>query len=155
MALTRDELLAELDTERSAITDTVGRIGDEQWTALKRPDGWTAAEIVGHVGDSAYGMALMADRGGPLDETPLAANGELDVDTINEQRRQKFATMERPKIQRRLAGGLHETRCVIEQSPDLDAPGPFANYTKAEWLQRIIKHVRHHREELEGMLTGA
>ena len=152
---TQATLLQSLATEEQELEALLARIGDEQWATLRRPDGWSIGEIAGHIGDSCYGMALMAERAAPIEGAPTDSAGRLDINAINEQRRAKHATMSREKLLGRVRGGFAETRRAIEQTADADlsGPGPFGpNPTKGDWLRLIIDHTSAHRKEIEDVV---
>ena len=151
---TREELLAALEQERSALLSLLPRFSDEQWRAATRADGWTAHDIATHLADANYGLALMAL--GEL-QPPLQLDEQsgwmAGLDEYNEQRRAKNAALPREKVLSRSAKALDEARRAIEAIDDLDAPGPYGPvHTKRQWLQRIILHTRQHRRELEQLL---
>jgi len=152
---TREELLAALEQERSALLSVLPRFSDEQWRAATRADGWTAHDIATHLADANYGLALMAL--GEL-QPPLQLDEQsgwmAGLDEYNEQRRAKNAVLPREKVFSRSAKALDEGRRAIEAIDDLDAPGPYGPvHTKRQWLQRIILHTRQHRRELETLLS--
>jgi hypothetical protein len=149
----REDLLAALEGERAAMLELLPRFGDEQLRAATRADGWTAHDIAMHTADSNYGLALMV-----LGEIPPATQlneqtGWMSVDGLNEQRRQKNATLPRAKVMSRMASSFDHARRAIETIDDYDAPGPLGpRHTKGQWLQRIIAHTRDHRQDLEQLL---
>lgn len=150
----RDELLAALDAERSALLDLLPRFGDEQLRQTTRADGWTAHDIAAHVADSSFGLARLV-----LGEAPPAlpvnpATGWMDPTDYNHQRREQNRALSREKLAARLAGGFDNARRAIETVADYDAPGPYGpKHTKGQWLQRIVDHTREHREELAALLS--
>lgn len=157
--ITREALLEGLSAEEHAIDALLKRISDEQWSALRRTDGWSIGELLGHIGDSSYGLALMAERGALVEGAPTTASGQLDIETVNAARRQRHASMSREKITQRLRGGLAEARRVLEQSSDdeMTNPGPSGfglAATKGDILLRVINHSAEHRKEIEELLQG-
>jgi uncharacterized damage-inducible protein DinB len=148
----RDTLLTSLQHEQNTLLDLLPRFSDEQWRTLARDDGWTVHDIVMHVADSTYGLSLMAL--GEI-QPSLAINqrtGWMDVDTLNEQRRQKNAALSREKAISRLVSAFDQARRAIQTTNDQDAPGPYGPiHTKGEWLQRMVHHVEEHRHDLEQM----
>lgn len=153
-AFTRDELLAALDAERTALLELLPRFADEQLRASTRADGWTAHDIAAHVADSSFGIARLV-----LGEVPpvLPVNpttGWMDPSDYNDQRREQNRGLSRDKLNARLAGGFDNARRAIEGVADYDAPGPYGpNHTKGQWLRRIVDHAREHREELAALLS--
>jgi hypothetical protein len=149
----REDLLAALERERVAMLDLLPRFGDEQMRTAARADGWTAHDIATHLADSNYGLALMV-----LGEIPPAMQineqtGWVNADAINEQRRQKNATLPREKVMTRMASSFDHARRAIETIDDYDAPGPLGpRHTKGQWLKRIVEHAGEHRHDLEQLL---
>src|SRR5262249_44878404 len=91
----REDLLATLERERAAMLELLPRFGDEQMRTAMRADGWTAHDIAMHTADSNYGLALMVLGELP---PPLQINeqtGWMNVDDLNERRRQKNAALPR------------------------------------------------------------
>ena len=133
----REDLLARLERERAAMLELLPRFGDEQL----------------HTADSNYGLALMV-----LGEIPPAMQinqqtGWMSVDDLNEQRRQKNATLPRAKVMSRMASSFDHARRAIETIDDYDAPGPLGpRHTKGQWLKRIVDHAGEHRQDLEQLL---
>lgn len=151
----QNALLETLATEEIALATLLGRIDDEQWATVRRADGWGLAEVFGHLGDSAYGMAMLAEKGSVPAGAPTDANGNLDIDALNERRRERHATMDRPTIEQRVHGGLAEARRVIAHTSnaDLGSPGPFGpTPTKGEWLTMLLQHTASHRHEIEALV---
>ena len=137
----REDLLATLERERAAMLELLPRFGDEQLRMATRADAWTAHDIAMHTADSNYGLALMV-----LGEIPPAMQ-------INEQRRQKNATLPRAKVMSRMASSFDHARRAIETIDDYDAPGPLGpRHTKGQWLKRIVDHAGEHRQDLEQLL---
>src|SRR5689334_25153214 len=102
----REDLLAALERERVAMLELLPRFSDEQMRTAARADGWTAHDIATHLADSNYGLALMV-----LGEIPPAMQvneqtGWVNADAINEQRRQKNATLPREKVMTRMASSF-------------------------------------------------
>jgi hypothetical protein len=151
--ISRDNLLARLEQERSAMLELLPRFGDEQMRTAARADGWTAHDIAMHTADSNYGLALMV-----LGEIPPAMQvdeqtGWVSPDELNEQRRQKNAGLPRAKVMSRMASSFDHARRAIETIDDYDAPGPLGpRYTKGQWLKRIVDHAGEHRRDLEQLL---
>ena len=149
----REDLLAALERERTAMLDLLPRFSDERMRSATRADGWTAHDIATHLADSNYGLALMV-----LGEIPPAIHvneqtGWVNADEINEQRRQKNASLPREKVMSRMASSFEHARRAIETIDDYDAPGPLGpRHTKGQWLKRIVDHAGEHRRDLEQLL---
>ena len=148
----RDALLSSLQQEQNRLLDLLPHFSDEQWQTLARDDGWTVHDIVMHIADSTYGLSLM--ELGEI-QPSLAIDprtGWMDVEALNEQRRQKNATLSREKAMSRITSSFDQARRAIELTNDQDAPGPYGPmYTKGQWLQRIVNHIEEHRHDLEQM----
>ena len=150
----REDLLVGLERERAALLELLPRFGDEQLHTATRADGWTAHDIATHLADSNYGLALMV-----LGEIPPALRvdeqtGWISPDELNEQRRQKNATLARAKVMSRMASSFDHARRAIETIDDHDAPGPLGpRHTKGQWLKRIVDHAGEHRHDLEQLLS--
>lgn len=154
--ITRERLLTALDRERAALLDLLPRFSDEQWRTVAREDGWTAHDIVMHLADANYGLALivLGEIQPPL-QLDEASGWMAGLDDYNEQRRQKNAALSREKALSRSANALDQARRAIESVDDLDAPGAYGPvHTKGQWLQRIVQHTRIHRRDLEQMLDA-
>jgi hypothetical protein len=152
---TREELLAAFEQERAALLDLLPRFSDEQWRST-RDDGWTAHDIAAHLADANYGLALMA-RGELTPPLPLdqSTGWMAGLDAYNQARRDKNAELPREKVLSRSAKALEQARQTLEQIDDLDAPGPYGPaHTRRQLLQRIIRHTREHRLDLEQLLSG-
>ncbi|NOK58469.1 MAG: hypothetical protein GFH27_549279n275 [Chloroflexi bacterium AL-W] len=147
------ELLAALEQERITLSDLLPRFSDEQWRANTRSDGWTVHDIAMHIADSSYGLSLII-LGEVQPNLPVnPETGWMDVDDLNEQRRQKNAALDRDKVMQRVTGSFDHARRAIEHTDDLDAPGPLGpSRTKRSWLQQIVSHVESHRQELEELI---
>ena len=150
---TQADLLTRLEQERGMLLELLPRFGDEQWRAVTRNDGWTVHDIAMHIADSSYGLSLIV-LGEVEPNLPLNPDtGWMEVDVLNEQRRQKNVGLTREKVMQRVAGSFDHTRRAIEHTDDLDAPGPLgSSRTKRDWLQRIVSHVESHRQELEDLI---
>jgi hypothetical protein len=153
---TRDDLLAALDQERGALLTLLGRFSDEQWRSTTRDDGWTTHDIVAHLADANYGLALMAlGEVQPPMQLDQQTGWMAGVDDYNQQRRVKNAALPREKVIGRTSKALDEARRAIETIDDLDAPGPYGPvHTKRQWLQRIVNHTRQHRGDLEQLIEA-
>ena len=150
---TRDELLAALDAERTAIFELMPRFDDQRWRTAARADGWTAHDIATHLADANYGLArlVLGEIEPVLPTNP--ATGWMDADQFNMERREKNAALPREKVASRMASSFENARRAIETVQDVDAPGPYGpNHTKGQWLQRIVDHTREHRADLEALL---
>jgi hypothetical protein len=150
--LSREALLASLAVEREALLALLPRFSDVAWRSVSRADGWTPHDITTHLADATYGLALIT-----LGELPppaaLDATGWMQVDALNQQRREKNAALSREKAMSRLASSFDHARRAVEQTDDLAAPGPTGpQRTKGNWLERMILHNRIHREELAALL---
>ena len=145
-------LLAAMIAERDALLALLPRFSDEQWHTGLRADGWSPHDIVMHLADSEYGMALMV-LGEVKPSLPLNEQGWMDADAHNEQRRVKNAGQSRDKAVRRLTASFEHACRAIEAAGDLHAPGPYGPiHTRGYWLQSLVAHAREHRSELEEML---
>jgi uncharacterized protein (TIGR03083 family) len=146
----REELLARLDETRAKLLDLLPRFDDEQWRTSTRADGWTVHDIAVHVADSNYGLALMI-----LGEIPTVfkldeKTGWMNVDDLNEQRREKNAGLPREKVMSRLASALGHARRALESVDDFDAPSPLgSSVTNGRWLKRIVDHNQEHIADFE------
>jgi len=149
----REDLLATLERERDAMLALLPRFGDEQLRTATRADGWTAHDIAMHTADSNYGLALMV-LGEIAPNTQInEQTGWMSVDDLNEQRRQKNATLPRAKVVSRMASSFDHARRAIETIDNYDAPGPLGpRHTKGQWLKRIVDHAGEHRRDLEQLL---
>lgn len=151
MAMTHDVLHQRLVEERQALMALLPSFSDLQWRDMSREDGWSVHEIVGHLADSNYGLALMV-----LSEIapaiPVNAQGQLDPSDINESGRQRNASLTREKIMERLTKSFSHVGRAIDGTQDLNADGPYgAVSTQGMWLQRIVDHMAGHRQELEAL----
>src|SRR5512141_1277864 len=108
--LNREDLLAALERERAAMLELLPRFGNEQLRTAARADGWSAHDIATHLADSNYGLALMVlgelPPAGPLSQR----TGWMEVDDLNEQRRQKNATLPREKVASRMSSSFDHAR---------------------------------------------
>lgn len=151
---TREELLAEFEAASAALLAVLPRFTEEQWFAAERNDGWRVHDIVAHISDSNYALALMA-LGQLTPPRPLnEQTGWMDdIDSINQERREKNASLPREKVLDRTNKALAQVRSTIEQIEDLDGPGPFGpQITRRQILQRIVRHINEHCSELEELL---
>lgn len=150
---TQTDLLTRLEQERSTLLELLPRFSDEQWRAVTRNDGWTVHDIAMHIADSSYGLSLIV-LGEVQPNLPLNPDtGWIDVDALNEQRRQKNTILTRDKVMQRVTGSFDHARRAIEHTDDLEAPGPLGpSRTKGDWLHQIVSHVESHRQELEDLI---
>lgn len=153
--MTRDALLSQLSQERARLEALLPRFSDEAWRAGGRNDGWSPHDIIGHLADANYGMALLVlgeiTPSLPIDET----TGWMDVNELNEQRRAKNAALPREKLASRLSSAFTHVQRAIEATEDMNAEGPYGpRHTKGFWLNRMVQHTRQHREELEQILAS-
>jgi hypothetical protein len=149
----REDLLDTLERERAAMLELLPRFGDEQLRTVARADGWTAHDIAMHTADSNYGLALMVLGEIPPNPQINEQTGWMSVDDLNEQRRQKNATLPRTKVMSRMASSFEHARRAIATIDDYDAPGPLGpRHTKGQWLKRIVDHAGEHRRDLEQLL---
>jgi hypothetical protein len=151
--MNQQQLAGAIEQERARWLELLPRFNDEQWQLSQRADGWTAHDIVAHVADSNYGLALMA-LGEIKPQLPLnPETGWMDVDDYNEQRRARNASLPRAKITERLSTSLDHMRRAIEGTDDMDAPSPIGPpHTMGTWLRRMVQHNQEHRQELEQMM---
>jgi hypothetical protein len=149
---TTTDLLAALEIERIGFEAVLPRYSEEQWRAVTRSDGWNAHDIAAHLADANYGLALLV-LGEIKPNMPLNADGWMDIDEYNQQRREKNASLTKAKVESRLASSFEHARRAIEATDDLAADGPYGPvHTKAMWLNRIVAHSQAHRQELEELL---
>ncbi|MBC8078121.1 MAG: DinB family protein [Chloroflexales bacterium] len=155
--LTHEGIVAALETEQRALEALAGRVDDEQWL-LARADGWTVHDIVAHVGDSAFGLGVIALRasqvppgGAPPDRDAIMAT----INRRNDERRVKLAALSRAEIEGRIATGFSQAIKATGQVADLQSPsggGPAA--TVGGLLMRAAQHSSEHRQEIEDLLKG-
>lgn len=151
----QEALLAALDAEEAALQVALAHYGDTALTATARADGWTAHDIAAHLADSTYGLALML-----LGEIPVSLpvdpqTGWISPHDYNEQRRQKNTGLNREKLNQRMAGAFAAARRAAVAEAQPTAPGPTGeSFTRADWHQRAIDHIRGHRAELEDLSNG-
>ena len=105
--MTREEMLAALDQERAATLELLPRFSDEQWRTTARDDGWTTHDIATHLADSNYGLALLV-LGEVKPSMPLNDRGWMEVDDLNEMRRQKNAALSRDKVLSRMESSFSQ-----------------------------------------------
>lgn len=150
--VTHAGLHQRLEEEQQALMALLTGLSDQHWTDVSRSDGWSVHEVVGHLADSNYGLALMT-LGEIPPAIPLNDQGKLDPSGINESGRQRNAALGREKIVERLTKSFGHVRRAIDGSADLQADGPYGpGSTRGMWLQRIIDHMAEHRRELEGVI---
>lgn len=146
-------LLAAINAEHATLLALLPQFTEEQWRAEGRADGWSPHDIIMHLADSGYGMALMV-LGEIKPSLPLNAAGWMDADAHNDQRRIKNAGQSRAKAMSRLEASFEHVRRAIETTVDMQAPGPYGPiHTRGFWLQSMVNHAREHRAELEEMLA--
>jgi Mycothiol maleylpyruvate isomerase N-terminal domain len=146
--------IAALDAEESALHAVLERYDDAALKAATRADGWSAHDIVAHLADATYGLALMLLGEIPVSLPIDSQTGWMNADEYNEQRRQKNAGLSHAKLGERLAGAFVAARRSVSAEVDSADPGPSgAQFTRADWHQRMIDHLRDHRVELEELLA--
>jgi len=125
------------------------RFGDQQLRTATRADGWTAHDIAMHTADSNYGLALMVLGEIPPNNQINQQTGWMSVDDLNEQRRQKNATLPRAKVMTRMASSFDHARRAIETIDGLRRARPArpAPYQRA-MVERIVDHAGEHRHDL-------
>jgi uncharacterized protein (TIGR03083 family) len=142
---TREQILAAYDAEEAALKALLARISEEQWSGPARADGWKIHDIVGHIGDSAYGLARLSGM------TPEQSSG-LDIHALNEQRRAKNTARSRAEIEERVGSGFAAARAALTPELDLSAPSPFLGRNVGELLMVVALHTAGHRQEIEALL---
>lgn len=157
--LDRETLRAAFEAERSALMSVIGRLQVEQWESLKRDDGWIAHDIVMHLADTNYGLALMAQRKTLPWMSFDRQRGWFDqaqVDLMNQERREKNKGLPLEKVLSRTEKSLDEVAAAIDTVEDLDAESPLdASISTGVMLRRIVRHMAEHRSELEYLLDCA
>ncbi len=143
---TCESILTALATEDAAMQQLLASISDEQWHTLKRDDGWTIHDIVGHIADSSYGITRLLSQG-------LPPGMALDVNARNAERRERLSTLPRSEIEQRVSTGFAAVRDLLATDIDLNAPA-VANWTVGQWLSLVPVHVASHRQEIEQLLSG-
>lgn len=150
--VTHAGLHQRLGEEQQALMALLTGLSDQQWTDVSRDDGWSVHEVVGHLADANYGLALMT-LGEIAPAIPVNEQGQLDASGINESGRQRNAALGREKIMERLTKSFGHVARAIDGSADLHADGPYgAASTRGMWLQRIVNHMAEHRRELEAVI---
>ena len=90
-------LLDGLEAERHTLEALLPRIDDIMWQNACRADGWSPHDIIAHLADSNYGLALMT-LGELQPSLPLSDKNWMQVDDYNQQRRIKNAALPREKV---------------------------------------------------------
>lgn len=153
--LTREGIVAALREEQCAVEALLGRISDEQWSTLARPDGWTIHDIVAHIGDVAFGagrLALQASQQPPAGPLPRFDEIMAFINRRNDERRPKLAKLSRADIEGRIASGFAETIKLVDQVGDLQAPAAGPASTVGGMLMAAAQHSSGHRQEIEQLL---
>jgi hypothetical protein len=151
----RTHLQNDLDGEYTALLALARAYSGDELGAATRADGWTAHDILAHIADATYGLALLTlgEAQPTLPTDPQT--GYLSPHEYNEQRRQKNATLSAEKVMSRLESAFATAGRAIADTPDLAANGPYGPpTTRRDWLQRIVDHARSHREELTELLVS-
>src|SRR5262245_19884165 len=81
-------LLDGLEAEQHALEALLPRIDETMWQSASRADGWSPHDIIAHLADSNYGLALMT-LGELQPSLPLSDKNWMQVDDYNQQRRIK------------------------------------------------------------------
>jgi uncharacterized damage-inducible protein DinB len=145
---TQETLRADIDAAQAMLQELLPRISDDDWHNLRRDDGWSIHDIVGHIADSSYGIARMLTAG-------LPPGTKLSVDERNTARRESMRTLPRAEVEKRIASGFDAARETLSSIPDLNAPGPPGmEYNAGQWLAIIPPHVAAHQQEIEDLLAG-
>lgn len=145
-------VLAALDAEEAALQAALAGYSDTALTASTRADGWTAHDIAAHLADSTYGLALMLLGEIPVSLPTDPQTGWISPHEYNEQRRQKNTGLSREKLSQRMAGAFAAARRAAIAEAEPTALGPTGeSFTRADWHQRTIAHIRSHRAELEDL----
>lgn len=152
-APTREELLATLAQERTALLALLPQFTDDQWYRTTRADGWTVHDIAAHIADGTYGLAMMVLGELPPSLKLDAQTGWMDVEALNAQLRQKNATLPREKVLSRLNNAIDQAQRAIDATSSMEAPGPYGEaHTRGYWLRQMVAHIGEHRSELEDLL---
>jgi uncharacterized damage-inducible protein DinB len=150
----RAALLPALEVEARTLLALVQAHDGAVLRAATREDGWTAHDILAHIADATYGLALLTlgEAQPTLPTDPQT--GYLSPHEYNEQRRQKNADISHEKLLSRLESAFATARRAIVDTADLAADGPYGPpTTRRDWLQRIVDHAQGHREELSALLA--
>jgi uncharacterized damage-inducible protein DinB len=157
--LDRDTLRAAFEAERKALLAVINRLQADQWHSLAREDGWTAHDIVTHLADTNYGLALMAQRKTLPSMSFDSQRGWFDqaqVDQMNQDRREKNKDLPLEKVLSRTEKALDEVAAAIEAVEDLEAESPLdGSISNGTMLRRIVRHMAEHRSELEVLVDCA
>jgi uncharacterized protein (TIGR03083 family) len=134
------------EREAAAIDAVVQTINDATASEPIRPDGWTAQDLLGHIGNAARGF-LVGVRDGQVPR--------VDVDQFNEQQRQRGRQRAWPdtlgywaRVRDEITTFLAGLDSSIADKP-VDLPHLPQIQTAGAALRVLIIHTRGHREELE------
>jgi uncharacterized damage-inducible protein DinB len=145
---TRETIRADIDAAQEALQELLPRISDDDWHNLRRDDGWSIHDIVGHIAASSYSIARMLTVG-------LPPGAKLNVDEHNAARRESMRALPRVEVEQRIASGFDAARETLRSIPDLNAPGPPGlDRNAGQWLAIIPLHVAAHQQEIEDLLAG-
>ena len=145
---TTEQILSAYAAEEAALTALCARIPDDSWDTLQRADGWTIHDIIAHIVDGTFGIPRLLTGG-------ISPEG-LDLNALNEQRRQQNHAIAHAEVVERIPQAFAAARAAAEQVTDLNAPGPFGpDRTVGQWLQIIAFHSASHRQEIDELLLPA
>lgn len=132
--------------EAAAIDAVVQTINAATATEPIRPDGWTAQDVLGHIGNAARGFVTFVRDG---------QTAPFDVDQFNEQQRARGRRRPWPDtlgywngVRDEITTFLASLDSSIADKP-VDLPHLPQITTAGEALRVLIIHTRGHREELE------
>ncbi|GIV95646.1 MAG: hypothetical protein KatS3mg057_0303 [Herpetosiphonaceae bacterium] len=143
------------EKERQAVEALLAQVPEERWAAVRREDGWTAVEILGHMAAATDGLAQVArytlEHGRPSFKEPF------DIDRFNEGHHRRHAGLSLAEIRAeweaaagRVADFLSSLSPEQWQHP---ASTPWGlGQTVEDVMLAATYHLRSHRLELEALL---
>lgn len=147
-----ERVRASWQREATAIETLVESLDEQAATQALRDDGWTAQDLLGHIGNAARGFVAAIDG---------RIAGDIDIDSLNAQQRERGRQRSWSDTRAYWRRARDEVQALIDRSDSSVDQQPVTmswlpNIKNAgDALRGLIIHTRSHREEIEHGLAAA
>lgn len=153
---TRDQLIADLQTDRDALLAAVHNIPAQHWSRGVYEHGWTAKQLLAHIAAIEWTYPKLIERAQPASAHSTApdASQPFDMDAYNQRQVQRRADHTIDQLLDEFAQNRQATIAAIQSAPDhlLKTPTKSAGGvagTLLDVLNAVARdHVREHLNDL-------